>query len=189
MAIFYTKCSLDSRVIRIHFEPRELEDLARKLGIDPGMIELLREAGIETEQQLRKRLGLGERPTSQSDPMAYKTDDTSDIAPQTGRSRGSGQAHSPGSREANNDAENRSRAAGSGAARFVSYVAVHTEEEQSDSDGLSHVRRMALEERAIRLILKCEPQWRRTASNNPGFDLYRMWIGRARRGRVRLGRC
>ena len=32
---------------------------------------------------------------------------------------------------------------------------------------------MALEERAIRLILKCEPQWRRTASNNPGFDLYR----------------
>ena len=157
----------------IHFEPPELEDLARKLGIDPGMIELLREAGIDTEEELRQRLGLRKKPPSQSDPMANKTDDTSDIAPQTDRSRGSGQEHSPGSREANTDAENRSRAAGSGAARFVSYVAVHTEEEQSDSDGLSHERRMALEERAIRLILKCEPQWQRTASNNPGFDLFR----------------
>ena len=70
----------------IRFQPPELEDLARKLGIDPGMIELLREAGIETEKQLRQRLGLGETPTGQSDPTANRTDDTSNIAPQTGRS-------------------------------------------------------------------------------------------------------
>ena len=157
----------------IHFQPPGLEDLARKLGIDPGIIELLREAGIETEKQLRQRLGLGEMPTGQSDPTASRTDDTSNIAPQTGRSRGSGQGRSPGSGGTNTDAGSRSRAAGSGAARFVSYVAVDAEAERSDSDGLSHERRMALEERAIRLILKYEPQWRRTASNNPGFDLYR----------------
>ncbi len=157
----------------IRFQPPELEDLAHKLGIDPGIIELLKEAGIETEKQLRQRLGLGETPTGQSDPTVNRTDDTSNIAPQTGRTRGSGQEHSPGSGETNTDAENRSPAAGSGAARFVSYVAVDTEEERSDSDGLSHERRMALEERAIGLILKCEPQWQRTAPNNPGFDLYR----------------
>ena len=31
---------------------------------------------------------------------------------------------------------------------------------------------MALEEKAIELILSREPEWRRTPTHNPGFDLY-----------------
>ncbi len=157
----------------ILFEPPELDAWAHKLGIDPGVIKLLREAGIKTEEELRQRLGLGVRPTSQSDSTTNETDGKSDIAPQTDPPRGSRQDHDPESREANTDTENRSRPARPGAAIFVSYVAVHAEEEQPDPDGLGHERRMALEERAIRFILECEPQWRRTALNNPGFDLFR----------------
>jgi hypothetical protein len=32
---------------------------------------------------------------------------------------------------------------------------------------------MALEQKAIDFILSREPEWRRTAAHNPGFDLYR----------------
>ncbi len=55
---------------------------------------------------------------------------------------------------------------------FISYVAVHPEDEEPDPDGLDHARRAALEEKAIELILSREPEWRRTPAHNPGFDLY-----------------
>ena len=42
----------------IRFKLPELDVMAHRLGIEPGMIELLREAGIETEDALRQRLGL-----------------------------------------------------------------------------------------------------------------------------------
>ena len=38
----------------IRFKPPDLDIIARRLGIEPGMIELLKEAGIETEYQLRE---------------------------------------------------------------------------------------------------------------------------------------
>lgn len=55
---------------------------------------------------------------------------------------------------------------------FISYVGVHPHEEEQDPDGLDHQARMALEERAIALILTQEPQLRRTPANNPGYDLF-----------------
>ena len=55
---------------------------------------------------------------------------------------------------------------------FISYVAVHPEEAESDPDGLDQSARMALEAKAIDLILSREPEWRRTRTHNPGFDLY-----------------
>ena len=42
----------------VRFKPPEVDLLAQKLGIEPAMIELLRETGIETADALRKRLGL-----------------------------------------------------------------------------------------------------------------------------------
>ena len=61
----------------------------------------------------------------------------------------------------------------SGVRTFVSYIAVRTESEgMPDPDGLNHERRSALEDAAIELILKQEPELLRTPTNNPGFDLY-----------------
>ena len=55
---------------------------------------------------------------------------------------------------------------------FISYVAVHAEEEEPDPDGLDQQTRMALEAKAINFILGREPQWRPTPTHNSGFDLY-----------------
>ena len=54
---------------------------------------------------------------------------------------------------------------------FISYVATRPNEEEPDPDGLQHQARMALEEKAIDLILQREPQLKRTPTNNPGYDL------------------
>ena len=51
---------------------------------------------------------------------------------------------------------------------FISYVAAHPEEAESDPDGLDQPARMALEAKAIDLILSREPEWRRTRTHNPG---------------------
>ena len=55
---------------------------------------------------------------------------------------------------------------------FISYVAVSPNGEEPDPDGLDQAARMALEAKAIDLILRREPEWRRTRTHNPGFDLY-----------------
>ena len=67
----------------------------------------------------------------------------------------------------------RPRTPGSAGGRpFISYVAARPEEAESDPDGLDQPARMALEAKAIDLILSREPEWRRTRTHNPGFDLY-----------------
>lgn len=47
---------------------------------------------------------------------------------------------------------------------------------------------MALEAKAIDLILSRQPEWRRTPVNNPGFDLYRGATSRARQDGARSRR-
>ena len=54
---------------------------------------------------------------------------------------------------------------------FISYVAVHPDEE-ADPDDLDQRARMALETKAINFILSVEPYWQRTPTGNPGFDLF-----------------
>jgi len=67
----------------------------------------------------------------------------------------------------------RSSATGSGRA-FISYIETHPEDDKPeyDPDGLTREARMALEAKAIDLVLSNEPDLRRTEANNPGFDLY-----------------
>jgi hypothetical protein len=61
-----------------------------------------------------------------------------------------------------------------GARLFISYVGVDSDEEEADPDGLDHPARMALEAQAIDLILSREPEWQRTPTNNPGYDLFQV---------------
>jgi hypothetical protein len=55
---------------------------------------------------------------------------------------------------------------------FISYVAVHPDEDELDPDGLDQAARMALEARAIEFILEQEPDWQCTPASNPGYDLF-----------------
>lgn len=48
----------------------------------------------------------------------------------------------------------------------------HPSEEDPDPDALDQAARMALEARAIDLILAREPNWHRTPAFNPGYDLF-----------------
>ena len=62
-----------------------------------------------------------------------------------------------------------------GRMKFVSYVSLsHAGEEEPDPDGLTQQERMNLEERAIKRVLKEEPELKRTPTNNPGFDLFQL---------------
>ena len=53
----------------------------------------------------------------------------------------------------------------------MSYVGTHPNNEDPDPDGLEHEQRVALEEKAIALVLRKEPGLKLTPTNNPGFDL------------------
>jgi hypothetical protein len=87
-----------------------------------------------------------------------------------GGARSSGHA---GARSTDDGVSGAKRTPGNAGGRlFISYVAAHPDEEEPDPDGLDQVARMALEEKAIELILSGEPEWRRTPTHNPGFDLY-----------------
>ncbi len=77
-------------------------------------------------------------------------------ARQRGLEKGSGK-HTPGS---------------AGGRPFISYVAVHSDEEEPDPDGLDQAARMALEGRAVDLIVAREPNWHQTPACNPGYDLF-----------------
>lgn len=64
------------------------------------------------------------------------------------------------------------RRAGSADGRpFISYVGAHPDEEEPDPDGLDQQQRLALEDKAITLILTQEAQLQRAPRGNPGFDL------------------
>ncbi len=101
----------------------------------------------------------------------------------TGTAAGSGSSQDAGER-GSGQGRGRPEGAGNGSASrtpggaggrpFISYVAVQPEEEDRDPDGLDQPARMALEAEAINLILACEPEWQRTPTHNPGYDLYEL---------------
>jgi hypothetical protein len=58
-----------------------------------------------------------------------------------------------------------------GGRAFFSYVGVQPDDKDADPDGLDRQARMALEEKAIALIVGVEPVLHRTPAGNPGYDL------------------
>lgn len=75
------------------------------------------------------------------------------IGPRSGRGKGTG-------------------GSGGGAPQFISYVGTHPDDEEPDPDRLNQPARMALEEKAIALILRHDPRLQRTPTHNPGYDLF-----------------
>lgn len=75
-------------------------------------------------------------------------------------------------RDGAQDAESTHRRSAAQGRSFVSYIAVHIGEQDTDPDGLDHLARMELESKAIDLILLHETCWERTPTHNPGYDLY-----------------
>ena len=195
---------------KIRFKPPLVERLAREVGIEPGVLDLLRRLGVTSEAELRERLHLeeesspemasggegaeseeGEPPGGEGGgtPGTSSNRDTDGDGPVNEGDGGKDEgAESPGGDGAGSPSEASTGTGGAtggsvgnggrdeqgpGASQFVSYVGVVGEGADSDPDGLEHARRMELEAAAIEFILSREPDWRRTPSNNAGFDLYR----------------
>jgi hypothetical protein len=126
--------------------------------------------GMSPEEALRKLLGLdAPEPTPPTQP---------DGIPEplgTGAGGGSSGANGGGGvqRGSGRRARTGKRTADSKGGRpFISYVGVAPNEEEPDPDGLDALKRQALEEEAIRLILVKEPTLQRTPRHNPGYDLF-----------------
>lgn len=94
-----------------------------------------------------------------------------------GQSRATGGSQS-GSSGSGSNGGSRSGTNGGGSANrkpaqrsFVSYVAMHPQDDDDEGDGLDHEQRMALEAKAIALIQSREPLLKSTVAGNQGFDL------------------
>lgn len=156
----------------VRFKSAEVDVLAQRLGIEPGMIELLRDAGIGTEDELRERLGLDADPVDTPESPLPSGGNRAETEFENDQAGGSGRVGGPNAQGSKSKgAADRPRSANAGA--FISYIAVRSEDEETDPDGLAHENRMTLEEKAIEIILKSEPDWQRTPTNNPGYDLSR----------------
>jgi hypothetical protein len=181
---------------KIRFRPPIIDQLAKEAGIEPGVLDLLRKHGVTSVAELVARLGLEEEP-KKGDEVAGGTPPPVlpgltglELAPSrsrdgTGCSAGvesdGGRTKGAATRD-DGQGERRSKESGQGGTRqtpgssggrpFISYVGTHPDEEGPDPDGLDQAARMALEARAIDLILAREPTWHRTPAFNPGYDLF-----------------
>lgn len=183
---------------KIRFRPPIIDQLAREAGIEPGVLDLLRKHGVTSVAELVARLGLEEEPKKGDKaaggtppPVPPVRDPTGPAPAPSGSGDGTGRgasAESDGGRmqgagmRNDGQGEGRTKEPGQGETRrtpgssgwrpFISYLGTHPDEEQLDPDGLDQPARMALEARAIDLILAKEPNWHRTPAFNPGYDLF-----------------
>lgn len=187
---------------KIQFRPPIIDQLAREAGIEPGVLDLLKKLGVTSETELKALLGIKEEPPQRvadtrpklvdepTLPVPERTgleqqgsrggDRSSPAADGTGSGSGHGTREGTKERDlaggqAQQGAETGTgkRTPGGRAGRpFISYVVAHPDEEEPDPDGLDQPARMALEARAIDLILAREPHWHRTPAFNPGYDLF-----------------
>lgn len=188
----------------IRFKPPIIEQLAKEAGIDPGVLDLLKQLGVTSEEELRRRLGVDGDTGKADDGNSDTGDDTpSDGAGgegASGESEGEGEDGSDGKGDADagggggdkheggggggGDDRKRGphgdsgcggngRQEGDGSRPFISYIGTHPvdDEHENDPDGLDRETRMALEAKAIDLIVSIEPELQRTKTNNSGFDL------------------
>lgn len=173
---------------KIRFKPPLIETLAREAGIEPGVLDLLKKHGITSVANVVARLGLSEErgrgddetgaeivETGSSDRDGESGIDGGAVAgADTGKESAAGRSGERGEREKRSGFPRGTRnPEGAAVTTFISYVAVHPDDEEQDPDGLGQQARLALEARAIEFILSREPEWRRTPTHNPGYDLYK----------------
>jgi hypothetical protein len=158
-------------------------ELRKKLGIDNKPAEEVvrnRDAGDTPIKNIP-----GDTPESTSavsDQVGLETVKTDDDG--AGATHGVNSGSSSEKKRGESSGENRAQVAGQASAKrppgsvggrpFISYVAARPDDEEPDPDGLDQEKRLALEARAIDFILSCEPEWKRTLPNNPGFDLFQV---------------
>jgi hypothetical protein len=153
-------------------------DLHRLLGIkeQPETPDL--SAPGDVDDALKKLLGDVPAPTPPvPDPAGAEPSGSGSGRGGSGRGTGAGAGSGSGK-----DAGERAEGAATGSAKrtpggaggrpFISYIAAQPDEEDRDPDGLDQPARMALEALAINIILAREPQWQRTPTHNPGYDLF-----------------
>jgi len=182
---------------KIRFKPPILETLAKEAGIEAGVLDLLKRLGVTTEAELRTHLKFKEDPQKPEEksntgevenaqqppagdtPSADDKETTSTASGADGASGsscgspGTGNGHSGGGRSHGSGGNSGKRTPGSSGSRpFISYVGAHHDDKEADPDGLDGQARMALEDKAIELILKHEPRLQRTPPSNEGYDLY-----------------
>ncbi len=169
----------DLLLSKVSFKPPIVDQLAEAAGFEPAMLDKLNALGITSLADLEELL-----PDQEEDPNGVTSvdDAVNALGVTVPRSSGIDDPHAePRYIDDDGDATVPERQnagpAPSGGGRFVSYVAVGVNDD-SDSDGLDHEERMALEEAAIKLIQSREERWRRTPANNEGFDLVQVADGR-----------
>jgi len=196
---------------KIRFKPPLIQQLAKEAGIEPEALDLLKERGITSADQLRelldakkpeptgetapgnvnealRKLGIAETPTAPvpdptaDDPVPEGLGRAGAFTRPNGLTSRGGHPGGGGGRDTPMDAGiQRTGSAGDKPTSahlrtrsFISYVAVHPDDEEPDPDGLDYAERMALGAKAIEFILSLEPQWQRTTTHNPGFDLFQI---------------
>lgn len=179
---------------RIRFQPPAIAALAREVGIDTDVLDELKRLGVTDLAQLRERLKADlvsekddeEDQNGESDVNdengAGDRDDQDENEPGQDDDEGQGGGGGGGDRGGSGDGGRGGGDSGSGKSKggggsgggereFISYVASHSGESETDPDGLTHEERMELEDLAIARILEFEPQLERMPPGNKGFDL------------------
>ncbi|NNM76496.1 DUF3883 domain-containing protein [Sphingomonas sp. ID1715] len=183
---------------RIRFKPPAIAALAREVGIDADVLDELKRLGVTDLAQLRTRLkadpddqigngasddesrenheqgdehtrGESGRDSSQDDDR--QDEDESGEGDEGRGSGGDGTSNGGGSGGTKGGSGKGKGESGGGEREFISYVASHNGDAQSDPDGLTYEERMRLEDRAIERIVKLEQQLMRMPPGNKGFDL------------------
>lgn len=65
---------------KIRFKPPLIDQLAKEVGIEPGVLDLLKKLGVTSEGELRERLGLVVEPESEHEPESKAEGDPGDVA-------------------------------------------------------------------------------------------------------------
>ncbi len=153
---------------RISFKTPVWELLAREAGLEPGVLDLLREMGVTSEAELRMRLGVNQ---GGEERRRTKEDNDGPAPPGERRRTHTTKDESDGDGSESDDFGAEEPPSGNvGPRQFFTYVGVEREdEEDADPDGLEHANRMDLEHSAIKFILDVEPDWQPTEVNNRGF--------------------
>ena len=164
---------------KIRFKPPDIEELARKTGVDLEEIEFLKQLkdqGVNVREHLKELL------PSQGEPSESKSTDSGETGGATASEQGNGSGAGTtsggvaGQGKPDSGQTRSTTTKGAGArGEFISYIRVGHDEDEPDPDKLAHEARMNLEAKAIERILKHEPDWQRPQqSNNPGYDLYKV---------------
>ncbi|MDE2845559.1 MAG: DUF3883 domain-containing protein [Gemmatimonadota bacterium] len=174
---------------KIRFRPSVIDQFAKETGIDPGLVDLLKKLGITSKEELEARLklenenDLNDESASEDDEENVINEELSGAARQTTASTPAplGKSMIPGNRRENaslskgqGQRRSTSTQGTSGGRTFISYIAVHANDNEPDPDGLDLSSRMVIENQAINIILERETDWKRTPAFNPGYDLYKV---------------